>query len=165
MSSTSNIFGSDQNPAVPGGSISKPLIIALLALLAARAFGGKSGDDTAKPTSAPAPRIPQPQSQPNALPDPGSILDGLGGLIKQFQQKGLGDAVDSWINTGANKDVSSGQVSNALPSDMVDELAKRTGLSRDQVIGELARMLPNAVDKLTPNGRLPTQAELQRLLG
>ncbi len=163
MSSTSNIFGSDQNPAVPGGSISKPLIIALLALLAARAFGGKSGDDTAKPTAAPAPRIPQ--SQPNAVPDSGSILDGLGGLIKQFQQKGLGDAVNSWINTGANKDVSSGQVSNALPSDMVDELAKRTGLSRDQVIGELARMLPNAVDKLTPNGRLPTQAELQNLLG
>jgi uncharacterized protein YidB (DUF937 family) len=108
---------------------------------------------------------PQPQPQTNASPDPGSILDGLGGLIKQFQQKGLGDAVDSWINTGANKDVSSGQVSNALPSEMVDELAKRTGLSRDQVIGELVRMLPNAVDRLTPNGRLPTQAELQRLLG
>ena len=56
---------------------------------------------------------------------------------EQFQQKGLGDAVDSWINTGANKDISPGQVSNALPSEMVDELAKRTGLSRDQVIGEL----------------------------
>jgi uncharacterized protein YidB (DUF937 family) len=165
MGSTSNIFGSDQNPAVPGGSISKPLIIGLLALLASRYFGGKSGEDVAQPTSGPAPRIPQPQPQTNASPDPGSILDGLGGLIKQFQQKGLGDAVDSWINTGANKDVSSGQVSNALPSEMVDELAKRTGLSRDQVIGELVRMLPNAVDKLTPNGRLPTQAELQRLLG
>jgi len=165
MGSTSNIFGSDQNPAVPGGSISKPLIIGLLALLASRYFGGKSGEDAAQPTSGPAPRIPQPQPQTNASPDPGSILDGLGGLIKQCQQKGLGDAVDSWINTGANKDVSSGQVSNALPSEMVDELAKRTGLSRDQVIGELVRMLPNAVDRLTPNGRLPTQAELQRLLG
>jgi uncharacterized protein YidB (DUF937 family) len=165
MGSTSNIFGSDQNPAVPGGSISKPLIIGLLALLASRYFGGKSGEDVAQPTSGPAPRIPQPQPETNASSDPGSILDGLGGLIKQFQQKGLGDAVDSWINTGANKDVSSGQVSNALPSEMVDELAKRTGLSRDQVIGELVRMLPNAVDRLTPNGRLPTQAELQRLLG
>ncbi len=162
MSSTSNLFGSDQNPAVPGGSLSKPLIIALLALLASRYLGGKGGDAAAKPTSAPA---PQPQAQPDALPDPGSILDGLGGLIKQFQQKGLGDAVDSWINNGANKDVSSGQVSDALPRDVVDELAKRTGLSRDQIIAELARMLPNAVDKLTPNGRLPTQAELQRLLG
>jgi uncharacterized protein YidB (DUF937 family) len=162
--SSANIFGSDQNPAVPGGSVGKPLMIALLALLAARYFGGKGGDDSAKPTSAPAPRVPLPQSQPDALPNPGNILDGLGGLIKQFQQKGLGDAIDSWINTGANKDISSGQVSEALPRDVVDELARRTGLSRDQVIGELAKILPNAVDRLTPEGRLPTQAELQRLL-
>jgi uncharacterized protein YidB (DUF937 family) len=162
--SSANMFGSDQNPAVPGGSVAKPLIIALLALLAARAFGGKGGD-SAKPAPEPAPRIPQPQSQPNASPDPGSILDGLGGLIKQFQQKGLGDAIDSWVNTGANKDVSSGQVAEALPRDVVDELARRTGLSRDQVIGELAKILPTTVDRLTPQGRLPTQAELQRLLG
>ena len=99
------------------------------------------------------------------MPDSGSILDGLGGLIKQFQQKGLGDAIDSWVNTGTNKNVSSGQVSQALPRDVVDELARRTGLSRDQVVGELAKMLPNVVDRLTPDGRLPTQAELQRLLG
>ena len=52
MGSTSNMFGSDQNPAVPGGSISKPLIIGLLALLASRYFGGKSGEDAAQPTSA-----------------------------------------------------------------------------------------------------------------
>lgn len=165
MSSANNIFGSDQNPAVPGGSVGKPLMIALLALLAARYFGGKGGDDTAKPTSAPAPRIPQPQSQPDAVPDPGNILDGLGGLIKQFQQKGLGDAINSWVNTGTNKDISSGQVSEALPRDIVDELARRTGLSRDQVVGELAKMLPNVVDRLTPDGRLPTRRELEQLLG
>jgi uncharacterized protein YidB (DUF937 family) len=156
-------MSSDQNPAVPGGSVAKPLIIALLALLAARAFGGKGGD-SAKTAPEPAPRVPQPQSQPNALPDPGSILDGLGGLIKQFQQKGLGDAIDSWVNTGTNKDISSGQLAEALPRDVVDELARRTGLSRDQVIGELAKILPTTVDRLTPQGRLPTQAELQRLL-
>lgn len=160
--SSVNMFGSDQNPAVPGGNVAKPLIIALLALLAARAFGGKSGDGSAKPE--PAPRIPQPQPNPNGLPDPGSILDGLGGLIKQFQQKGLGETIDSWVNTGANRDISPRDVSSALPGDVVDELARRTGLSRDQVIGELAKMLPNVVDRLTPQGRLPTQAELQRLL-
>ncbi len=160
--SSVNMFGSDQNPAVPGGNVAKPLIIALLALLAARAFGGKSGDGSAKPE--PAPRIPQPQPNPNGLPDHGSILDGLGGLIKQFQQKGLGETIDSWVNTGANRDISPRDVSSALPGDVVDELARRTGLSRDQVIGELAKMLPNVVDRLTPQGRLPTQAELQRLL-
>ena len=160
--SSANMFGSDQNAAVPGGNVAKPLIIALLALLAARAFGGKGGDSAAKPE--PASRIPQAQPEPNAVPDSGSILDGLGGLIKQFQQKGLGETIDTWINTGANKDISPRDVSSALPGDVVDELARRTGLSRDQVIGELAKMLPNAVDRLTPQGRLPTQAELQRLL-
>jgi uncharacterized protein YidB (DUF937 family) len=163
--SSPNIFGSDQNPAVPGGSVAKPLIIALLALLAARAFGGKGGSDSTKAAPGPTPRIPQPQSQPDASPDPGSILGGLGGLIKQFQQKGFGDTVDTWINAGANRDISSDQVSDVLGRDVVDELSRRTGLSRDQVVEELSRLLPNAVDRLTPEGRLPTQREMARLLG
>jgi len=163
--SSPNIFGSDQNPAVPGGSVAKPLIIALLALLAARAFGGKGGSDSTKAPPEPTPRIPQPQSQPDASPDPGSILGGLGGLIKQFQQKGFGDTVDTWINAGANRDISSDQVSDVLGRDVVDELSRRTGLSRDQVVEELSRLLPNAVDRLTPEGRLPTQREMARLLG
>ena len=163
--SSPNIFGSDQNPAVPGGSVAKPLIIALLALLAARAFGGKGGSDSTEAVPEPAPRISQPQSQPDASPDPGSILGGLGGLIKQFQQKGFGDTVDTWINAGANRDISSDQVSDVLGRDVVDELSRRTGLSRDQVVVELSRLLPNAVDRLTPEGRLPTQREMARLLG
>ena len=163
--SSPNISGSDQNPAVPGGSVAKPLVIALLALLAARAFGGKAGSDSTKAVPEPAPRIPQPQSQPDASPDPGSILGGLGGLIKQFQQKGFGDTVDTWINAGANRDISSDQVSDVLGRDVVDELSRRTGLSRDQVVVELSRLLPNAVDRLTPEGRLPTQREMARLLG
>ncbi len=52
----------------------------------------------------------------------------------------------------------------ALGGDVVDELSRRSGLSRDQVVAELARMLPNVVDKLTPDGRLPTQQELMRLM-
>jgi uncharacterized protein YidB (DUF937 family) len=56
-------------------------------------------------------------------------------------------------------------VSDALGGDFVDELSKRTGLSRDQVLTELSRMLPNVVDRLTPQGRLPTPQEMSRLLG
>jgi uncharacterized protein YidB (DUF937 family) len=159
--SSPNIFGSDQNPAVPGGSVAKPLIIALLALLASRYFSGKSSEQTSTPAPEPAPRpAPAPTSEAN----PGSILDGLGGLIKQFQQKGFGDTIDTWVNSGANQDISSGEVSDALGRDVVDELSRRTGLSRDQVVEELSRMLPNAVDRLTPEGRLPTQREMARLL-
>ena len=73
--------------------------------------------------------------------------------------------VTQLINPGANKQVSSGQISDALGPDVVDELAKRTGLSPNEVISELAKMLPNVVDRLTPDGRLPTPGELQRLMG
>ena len=157
--SSPNIFGSD-HPAVPGGSVAKPLIIALLALLASRYFGGKSSEQASAPAPEPSTRSPGPTSEAT----PGSILDGLGGLIKQFQQKGFGDTIDTWVNTGANQDISSGEVSDALGRDVVDELSRRTGLSRDQVVEELARMLPSTVDRLTPEGRLPTQREMARLL-
>jgi uncharacterized protein YidB (DUF937 family) len=153
-----NTFGSDSNPAVPGGSLAKPLIIALLALLASRAMSGGGQ----KSAHAEMPKLPEGAPQP--AEDPGSVLDGLGGLIDQFQKKGLGDVIDSWVNRGNNKSVAPDQVSVALGGDVVNELSRRTGLSRDQVVDELARMLPNVVDKLTPDGRLPTRQEIMRLM-
>ncbi len=156
------IFGSDDSSAVPGGKLAKPLMIALLALLASRYFGSKGGDQANAPSGS-TPRMPEPTPASDA--SPGSILDGLGGLIKQFQQKGLGDTIDTWVKPGANKDISSGQVSEALGGDMVDELSRRTGLSREQVMTELAKILPQAVDRLTPDGRLPTEHEISRLMG
>jgi uncharacterized protein YidB (DUF937 family) len=155
-----NIFGSDSGPAVPGGSVAKPLIIALLALLASRYMSGGQKEATAP--EMPKPPDPMPDSAQDAAP--GSVLDGLGGLIDQFQKKGLGDVVDSWVNRGKNQDVAPDQVSVALGGDVVDELSRRTGLPRDQVVAELARMLPNVVDKLTPDGRLPTRQEIMRLM-
>ena len=158
-----NIFGSDSGPAVPGGNLTKPLVIALLALLASRYLSGGQ-------KQAPAPEAPRlPESIPGSTQEtqdtsPGSVLDGLGGLIDQFQKKGLGDVIDSWVNRGTNKSVAPDQVSVALGGDVVNELAQRTGLSRDQVVTELARMLPNVVDKLTPDGRLPTRQEVMRLM-
>ena len=152
-----NIFGSESNPAVPGGSLAKPLIIALLALLASRAMSGGQ-----KKAPVEMPKLPE--AVPEPAENPGSVLDGLGGLIDQFQKKGLGDVIDSWVNRGTNKGVAPDQVSVALGGDVVNELSRRTGLSRDQVVAELARMLPNVVDKLTPDGRLPTRQEIMRLM-
>jgi len=156
----SNIFGSDSGSAVPGGNLTKPLVIALLALLASRYMGG--GQKQSAPDASKTPEAPPPASAQDA--SPGSVLDGLGGLIDQFQKKGLGDVVDSWVNRGTNKSVAPDQVSAALGRDVVDQLSLRTGLSRDQVVAELARMLPNVVDKLTPDGRLPTKQEIMRLI-
>ena len=153
------IFGSDDSNALPGGSVAKPLIIALLALLASRYMGGGKSASGAAPTPS------TPDALPTSDPTPGSILDGLGGLIKQFQEKGLGDTVDTWINTGTNKDVTPVEVKEVLPADIVDQLARSTGLTRQQVLDQIAKLLPNAIDGLTLGGRLPTQAELQRLVG
>jgi uncharacterized protein YidB (DUF937 family) len=161
MGSLDNVFGSDSNSAVPGGNLTKPLMIALMALLASRYMSGGTKD-------APASARPEiPPKLPDSTPDPSSdtILGGLGGLLKQFQQKGFGDVVDSWINTGPNKAVAPGQISNALGPDVIDALSQRTGLSKDQVSQILSKVLPNAVDQLTPSGRLPTQQEIARLIG
>jgi uncharacterized protein YidB (DUF937 family) len=156
-----NVFGSDSSSAVPGGNVPKPLMIALLALLASRYLSGgpKEAPASARPDTAP--------TSPGSMPDtsPGTILGGLGGLLKQFQQNGFGDAIDSWINTGPNKAVAPGQISNALGPEVIDTLSQRTGLSKDQVFQILSQVLPNAVDQLTPKGRLPTQQEMTRLMG
>jgi uncharacterized protein YidB (DUF937 family) len=161
MALPDDIFGSDTNPAVPGGNITKPLIIALLAYLASRyVSAGQKNESASAPEPRPSDAAPSTEDQL-----PGSILDGLGGLIEQFQKKGLGETIDSWVNEGPNKDVAPRNVSDALGGDVVDELSRRTGLSRDQVLNELSRMLPNVVDRLTPQGRLPTYQEMARLMG
>jgi uncharacterized protein YidB (DUF937 family) len=153
-----NISGPRTGTAVPGGNVTKPLMIALLALLAARSMSGGSKD-------APAPASPNTgaTSEPDA--SPGDVVGGLGGLLKKFQQNGFGDEINSWIGTGQNKPVAANQVSDALGPDLIAALSQRTGLPKDQILVVLSQVLPNAVDKLTPEGRLPTQQEISRLMG
>lgn len=80
---------------------------------------------------------------------------GLNGLVEKFRQAGLGDAVNSWIGTGANQAISGDQLSDALGSDMVTKAASQLGLDPSQLSGQLAQMLPGLIDKLTPNGKAP----------
>ena len=154
-----NVLGSDQASAVPGGSVTKPLMIALLALLASRYMSGGSKGTPASGRADPVP------ASPAATPDasPGDVLGGLGGLLKQFQQNGFGDAIDSWIGTGPNKPVAPDQITNALTPEVLDALSQRTGLSKDQISQILSQVLPNFVDQLTPQGRLPTQKDIALL--
>jgi uncharacterized protein YidB (DUF937 family) len=81
---------------------------------------------------------------------------GLGGLVQQFASKGLGDIVNSWVSTGQNLPVTAQQIQQGLGSDTVKQLASQTGLSADQLSSHLAQILPQLVDKLTPNGQIPT---------
>ena len=135
--------------AAPGGSIAKPLMLALLALLASGALfrgGGSSAASTG--------------SQPTSDEGAGGLLGGLGGLLDKLQKGGLGDVVNSWVGSGQNRPVSPKQLSPALGSDIIKTLAQRSGLSEEELTKQLSQVLPGIVDKLTPAGRLPTMAEL-----
>ena len=95
----------------------------------------------------------------------GTVLNGgLGGLLKQLQQNGQGDVAHSWIGPGTNKAISQDDLAGALGGDTLDTLAQQTGMDQDDLLAGLSRYLPHFVDQLTPDGRLPTEEEAERML-
>ncbi|ARO29150.1 hypothetical protein NXC14_CH01158 [Rhizobium sp. NXC14] len=90
----------------------------------------------------------------------GSIVSGgLGDLLKTFQQNGQGDKMESWVRRGQNADINDGELATALGPDVLDEIARNTGLSHQEILGRLSRDLPKAVDDLTPEGKVPSAEE------
>jgi uncharacterized protein YidB (DUF937 family) len=85
----------------------------------------------------------------------GLLGGGLGELVDRFKQNGKGDVAESWVGTGPNKQVDPHSLEQAIGSDVVEELTQHTGLSREEILSRLSRDLPEAVDKYTPEGRLP----------
>jgi uncharacterized protein YidB (DUF937 family) len=81
-------------------------------------------------------------------------------LLQSFQQGGHGEVMNSWIGPGQNQPIAPDQLHQALGPDAVNNLSRLTGLPADQLVSELSRVLPGVVDKLTPQGRMPTQAEM-----
>jgi uncharacterized protein YidB (DUF937 family) len=173
-----------------GGGMS-PMTMAILALLAWKAvkhFTGQPGQPA--PKTAPS-QIPPPAPNtvnanfPGAGGAPaggnlsdllkgglggllaggaaGSVLSGgLGDLLKQFQQNGLGDKADSWVANGPNKQVDPGDLANALGADQIDHISAQSGLSRDDLLRGFSQYLPDVINHLTPDGRLPNEDELTR---
>jgi uncharacterized protein YidB (DUF937 family) len=80
---------------------------------------------------------------------------GLEGLVQNFKNRGMNDIISSWISTGKNMPVSDNQIQNALGMDQILQIAKQFGASKEEVSGGLASLLPEIIDKLTPNGALP----------
>lgn len=85
----------------------------------------------------------------------GLLSGGLGELVDRFKQAGHTDAAESWIRTGPNQEVSPPQIRQAIGPDVLATLEKQTGLSQEELLTRLSRELPAAVDKYTPDGRLP----------
>jgi uncharacterized protein YidB (DUF937 family) len=95
----------------------------------------------------------------------GSVLSGgLSDLVDRFRNSGQAKAADSWVGTGPNQPIDSDQIEQAIGPDVLATLSQRTGLSREELLSRLTRELPTAVDKFTPEGRLPTEDEAARLI-
>lgn len=89
---------------------------------------------------------------------------GLAGLVETFKSKGLGDLISSWIGTGENKSISPDQIKQALGSDKLQQIAAKVGISKDAASQHLSELLPQIIDKLTPNGKLPEAGKLGEAL-
>ncbi len=88
----------------------------------------------------------------------------LGGLLEMLTRSGLTDQARSWVGTGENQAVSGAQIAEALPDDTLQKVAADAGVSPQEAADEIARSLPQAVDKLTPNGSLPEGASLEEII-
>ena len=87
---------------------------------------------------------------------PASIKGSLAELIDQFRHNGQEATARSWVDTGPNQPVSQPELERALGPELVDRLSKQTGLSRDELLQRLSKILPDAVDQMTPEGRIPS---------
>jgi uncharacterized protein YidB (DUF937 family) len=91
----------------------------------------------------------------------GSVISGgLGDLLKQLQQGGQGEAANSWVSNGPNKQIAPGDLASALGADQINSLMSQSGLSREELLSGLSQHLPDVINHLTPDGRLPTENEL-----
>lgn len=116
-----------------------PVVAALIALLVSRALAKNSDEKK--------PEVP-------------GTEEGLGGLVEKFRTGGLEEIIKSWIGTGANQPIAPNQLQQALGQETVDGLSRETGLPRDDLLSQLSRLLPEVIDKLSPNGKLPKDVDL-----
>ena len=173
-------------PAPAGSGGMSPIAMALLGLMAYKAIKhlspGQTNAGTRRPDvipAAPGPTGGGLSSLPGGLGGllrgplggllaggaAGSVLSGgLNDLLKQFQQSGLSDVAQSWVNTGPNKEIAADDLSKVLGEDQIKALMTHSGLSRDELIAGLSQRLPELINQLTPNGRLPTENEVSRLI-
>ena len=199
-----------RQPSSGGGGMS-PIMMALLGLLAYKAFKGRGGQTAPSGGMGQTGRLPpggtvsaggsggdlgdilgglfggKPGSMPSgtgakpggSLSDlfpgglgnvlggaaAGSVLSGgLGNIIKELQDSGHAGVARSWVGAGPNEEIAPKDLAHALGSDTLNTLSNQTGLSMDELLAGLSQHLPDLVDQLTPNGRLPTHEEAARMI-
>ena len=153
-----SLFDDAMKDAVPGGNLATPIAIAAGALLLHHFFGGKSQEAAPAPTPAPA---PAPQTGSGSFLNGGGLLGGLSGLVNTLTNAGAGPQVNSWVANGPNQQIDPSHLGQALGPDVLSQLSARSGLSQQQLVEGLAQVLPQLINRLTPQGRLPTPDEAQ----
>jgi uncharacterized protein YidB (DUF937 family) len=138
--------------AVPGGNLATPIAVAAGALILGKIFGGSSAPAAPAPSTAPS---------PSAAPA-GSLMGGLSDLIGKLTAGGAAPQVNSWVGGGANQPIQPGQLGSALGQQAINDLSAHSGMSKDELLNQLALVLPQLINHLTPNGRVPTVAELDK---
>jgi uncharacterized protein YidB (DUF937 family) len=164
------------NPNAQSGGGMSPMTMAILGLLAWKAIKHLSGNPANPSQTGPSPSGNVAGGMGGGLGNilkgglggllaggaAGSVLSGgLGDLLRQFQQNGQGEVANSWVGTGPNKQISPDDLANALGADQINALSAQSGLSRDELLAGLSRHLPDVVNHLTPDGRLPSESEVQ----
>jgi uncharacterized protein YidB (DUF937 family) len=158
-----------------------PLALAVLGTLAYQALknkGGVGGLLGARPdagSGSPAGSVATPNTGAGVAPAAsggglGGLLGGVGAgglgaglrdLLDRFRQTGHEDKAQSWVSTGANRPIAANELEQVLGQERIDWLMQQTGLPRDQLLAGLSTELPSAIDKLTPQGKMPTDEELE----
>ena len=152
-----------------------PIMVGLMGLLAYRTLKGKGKLADMLGTNQPGANQPganQAGTDASGAPTSGGLGGVLGGgalgaglkdLLDRFRQNGQDDKVQSWVSTGENKSIAPNEIEQALGEERIQWLVEQTGMPREQLLDGLSGELPQAIDKLTPDGRLPTDEEISRL--
>jgi uncharacterized protein YidB (DUF937 family) len=150
-----------------GGSRSSgmsPLTLGLVGLLAYRTLNGKGrlADMLGTSRAPDSPATGEPTSGLGGLLSAGGLSGGLKDLLDRFRQAGQEKTAQSWVSTGPNQPIAPHDLEQALGEERLQWLMEQTGMAKDQLLSGLSGALPDAINKLTPNGRIPTEDELAR---
>jgi len=155
-----SVTGSSQGSSSP----TSPMVKALLLLVAAKAASSYMSGPSASSGGGTAP-----QHSGASGGAPGTVQSGilkglpsLDSLMERFTRSGHAEKVQSWVGPGENQPIQPDELQKALGPDQIEHLQKETGLPRDQLLSQLSKVLPQFVDKLTPQGQMPTQEERAR---
>jgi uncharacterized protein YidB (DUF937 family) len=147
-----------------------PIMLGLMGLLAYRTLKGKGKLADMLGTNQPGAN--QAGTDAGGAPTTGGLGGVLGGgalgaglkdLLDRFRQNGQDDKVQSWVSTGANKSIAPDEIEKSLGEERIQWLMEQTGMPREQLLDGLSGELPQAIDKLTPDGHLPTDEEISRI--